>query len=339
MIGLPRDWRRWMLAGAALALALTLLHPRWPGQRPVFTQLWIVDITRSMNVTDYRHDGATWSRLNYVKQTLVEILGRLPCGSRIGLGVFTDRRTALLFEPFEVCAGYAPLRRAIEELDWRMAWAADSRIAEGLHSALELTSVVSDARLAFFTDGQEAPPINPRYAPLLDAYVGRVRGWVVGVGDLIPAAIPKFDERGTPQGFYRAEEVPHRATFGLPVAPDAVEGSFHDRNAPFGGAWVLGQEHLSALREDYLRDLARRAGLGYHRLQNADQLAIQLTDPAATTPTAAVLDLRAVPATVALLMLLAVYAVPPACSWWQRRPMHRAALPSSLTITRNPHAP
>lgn len=307
------DWRLWALAAAVLALTVTLLEPVQEARRPVYRYLWVVDITRSMNVADYADQanaGQPVSRLEFVKRSLIAALERLPCGSEVGLGLFTDRRSALLFEPIEVCTGYGPIRAAIGAIDWRMAWAADSRIAEGLYSAAALAEAVPGVRLVFFTDGHEAPPPNPRYLPDLARWRGKVSGLVVGVGGTTPMPIPKFDERGVQQGHYGAEEVPHRSTFGIPVAPEAVEGSFHERNAPFGGAWVLGEEHLSSLREPHLVGLSQASGLDYHRLRDAGGLIARLRDPAHATLIPVLVDLRPIPATLALSALATVYLLP-----------------------------
>ena len=68
---------------------------------------------------------------------------------------------------------------------------------------------------------------------------------------------------------------------------------------------VAGSEHLSALREGYLRLLAQETGLGYLRLQEADGLARALTAPALSHPVPARADLRWWLAALALAALLA----------------------------------
>ena len=40
-----------------------------------------------------------------------------------------------------------------------------------------------------------------------------------------------------------------------------------------------GREHLSALREPYLRDLAQRVGFSYARLSNLDAMSEAMRDP------------------------------------------------------------
>jgi mxaL protein len=295
--------------GAALLLTLLaclpLTHKR---SEPVFSYIAVVDITRSMNVEDYRAGGRTVSRLEFVRQALHWLVGELPCGSRLGLGVFTERHSALLFEPIETCRGYPAIAAALEKLDWRMAWAADSRIAAGLLDTLQNLGSY-DANLLFITDGQEAPPINRRYRASFESVRGRMKGVIVGAGGLTPMPIPKFDERGLRVGFVAPDEVPHRSTFGLSeLPPEAIEG-YHARNAPFGSQEAVGTEHLSALREEYLKQLASEGGLAYHRLETAKGLLHALARPEFARPVEVAVDARGLPAVVALAALAAAYLV------------------------------
>ncbi len=265
------DWRAGLLLAAAGLLAVVMLKPYGWRERPGYPLVAVVDITRSMNTRDLRLQRTAVDRLSYVKDRLQSLLRQLPCGSRLGIGVFTERRSTLLTMPLEVCGHFHALQAVIDHLDWRMAWAADSRIAKGLRDAMTLMRrpELRGHALLFFTDGHEAPPVNPRYRPDFKALRGKVTGMVVGVGGTALTPIPKFDETGRPQGFYRPEDVPHRSTFGLPARPATDVPGYHPRNAPFGGEYVLGQEHLSSLRAAYLQTLAREAGLVYHTLTDA----------------------------------------------------------------------
>jgi mxaL protein len=304
--GVHKDYRIWCLVLALAAMLALFAHPRERQKRPVYHLTFIVDITRSMNAQDYQLDDSPVSRLQYVKQTLRELLPKLPCQSKVGLGVFTERRSALMFEPIEVCSGFAELDAAIAELDWRMAWAADSRIAGGLLSALEILQN-GDSKVVFVTDGQEAPPVNPRYRSDFSAVKGKLDGMILGVGGLQPVPIPKFNAKGEPAGFYSAEDVPHRSSFGESnLNPEKIEG-YDARNAPFGREAATGSEHLASLREPYLQQLASEAGLRYHRLADTDALneALQTPDFAVQKPVDA--DVRWKAAVAALALLLPIY--------------------------------
>lgn len=247
------------LAAALLAL-LAALGPGIPRQVPLIDTLVVVDITRSMNVRDM--DGR--SRLDFAKDRLRDWIAARPCGTRIGLALFTERRSLTLFEPLEICEDFAAISRTIEGLDWRMAWEGDSLISRGLDHALARARDVGVA-LVFVTDGQEAPPL-PYGGPA--EFRGESPGGVIlGVGGDEPAPIPKFDDLGREVGFYEPTDVQHApARIGAPP-PDASERpGFHPRNNPYGESDLEGNEHLSALRADYLRDLAGGRGLGFARL-------------------------------------------------------------------------
>ena len=89
---------------------------------------------------------------------LRRMVADLPCGSRVALALFTERRPFLLFTPVEVCADFAPLDGALAAIDWRMAWEGDSRVAAGLYRAVEMAAGLG-TDLLFVTDGQETPPL------------------------------------------------------------------------------------------------------------------------------------------------------------------------------------
>jgi mxaL protein len=109
--------------GAALALLLaTFIIPPVVVRRPVFTVIAVLDITGSMNARDQSLNGALVSRIEMEKAALQSLLTALPCGSRLGVGIFVEERPFLLFAPAEVCANDAPLRTSIAGIDWRMGW-------------------------------------------------------------------------------------------------------------------------------------------------------------------------------------------------------------------------
>lgn len=301
-----KDYRFWCMAAASVALVVLFMHPSEQRKSPVYNLTFIIDITRSMNVEDYQADGQAVSRLEFVKQSLRGLLLKLPCESKVGLGVFTERRSTVLFEPVEVCSGFAEIDAAISGLDWRMAWAADSRIAKGLLNTLEMRRD-SGSRLVFMTDGQEAPPVNPRYRSDFSGVKDSLKGLLIGVGGIEPAPIPKYNSRGEREGFYTADDVPHRSTFGLSnLKTEEIEG-YNARNAPFGSEATAGNEHMSYLHEAYLQQLSAEAGLYYHRLTGSQTLleALQAADLAEHKPVET--DIRWRAALAALFLLLAVF--------------------------------
>lgn len=290
---------------SALAAALAAAAMIGPGlQRPhhLTDALLVVDITRSMNARDM----GGMSRLDFARQGLVDWIATRPCGSRIGLAFFTERRSLTLFEPIEICADFASIKGALESLDWRMAWEGDSMIQKGLDHALRRAEGLGGS-LIFVTDGQEAPPLP---------YSGSARfagnspgGLILGVGGDQPAPIPKFDDLGRETGFYETGDVQHApARFGAPP-PDASERpGWHPRNNPYGEADLEGSEHLSSLRADYLSSLAADRGLGFLRLSDgpaAVDLALASHAPGKTIT--ATRSLSPILASAALVLLLTLW--------------------------------
>jgi mxaL protein len=282
------------------------LYPNQQQKGPVYKLMFVVDITRSMNAEDYQLNGKQVSRLEFVKHSLRELVGHLPCQSQLGLGVFTERRTSILFEPVEVCSGYAELDKTIAALDWRMAWAADSRIASGLLNMLQMEAN-KDITVVFVSDGQEAPPVNPRYRVDFSALKGKLKGLIVGVGGLQPVPIPKFDNKGLRIGVYGPDDVPHRSNFGeSDLNPEKIEG-YDARNAPFGKHAAVGNEHQSALQESYLQQLAAETGLNYHRLQSSELLSSNIQQSEFGSPINVNADIREYYVSLVLLLLLAMF--------------------------------
>lgn len=270
-----KDYRFWSLAFALAAMLCSFIYPAKMEPQPTYELIVIVDITRSMNAEDYALDEKVVSRIEYVKHTLRELVLQLPCESKLGLGVFTDRRSTLLFDPIEVCTGHSELDAVIKALDWRMAWAADSRIASGFFSTLAMLKDRKETIL-FMTDGHEAPPVNPRYRTDFSSVKNKLKGFVIGVGGIQLVPIPKYNQRGERQGFYTAEDVPHRSSFGeADLNPEKIEG-YDARNAPFGSAEVKGTEHLSALNESYLLQLSLETGFEYLRLTEPQTILAKL---------------------------------------------------------------
>ena len=315
-----RQRDRWLLAAAALALGGCFLNPGWTLQRPLFEHVIVLDVTQSMNVTDRQLDGKPVSRLAFAKQALRQSLLSLPCGSKVGWAIFTEYRSFLLMAPIEVCANLSELRSTLAQIDGRMAWSGNSEIAKGVHSAIGIArQLPGTPSLVFVTDGQEAPPLNPHYRPAFDDKPGEVPGLIVGVGDLLPSPIPKTDPEGRPLGFWRADEVmqtdPRSQGRGGSVAGEAMVDDRLGTAAPPLGA-MPGSEHLSSLREAYLRLLAQEQGLAFLHLQSAQGLATALTSPALARPVPVRADARVALAGLALCLLLARHAA--ALSRWGR---------------------
>ena len=303
---------RWLLAGAACALAACLLRPGWPVERARFDHVIVLDITQSMDVQDVSLDGKPVSRLAYAKHALRGALLQLPCGSKVGWAVFTEHRSFLLFEPVEVCANLTELRSTLAHVNGRMAWAGNSEIAKGLHSGIDLARrLPGSPSLVFVTDGQESPPLSAGHRPQFDDKPGDVRGVIVGVGDVRPSPIPKSDPSGRPLGFWQADEVAQADLYsvgrGGSVSGESMTDDVTVPVQPALGA-TPGSEHLSAMREPYLRLLGSERGMAFARLTSPEALAVALMSPALAKPTLVRADARVALACLALGLLLARYA-------------------------------
>jgi mxaL protein len=258
-----------------LLLTVILFRPYLHLPNRVYDWYFVVDITQSMNVPDYQVAGKSVSRLQMAKQSIRKTLSALPCGSQVALGMFTERNVVNVVEPVEVCAHFAALDQTVASMDWRMAWAADSFIAHGLFNALEQAPKLGkQMRVMFFTDGQQAPPANPKYMPGFAGKAGEVQGYLVGMGTPTPGKIPKLDERNAVAGYWEQEEVQRFGNFGMAetLSVLAMEQGQHDRNAGHGpGNSLLENAHLSALDAQNLQRLANTTGLHFVRLDHAGQ--------------------------------------------------------------------
>jgi len=268
-----------------LLVALFLPTFQWP--RDVQTWLVYIDITQSMNVEDYELDGAPISRLAFARQAVRSAIRDLPCGSRIGLGAFADYRTLLLLAPIEVCGNYNDLLVSLNYIDGRMRWRNASEIAKGVSWAIRGAREIGEgANVVFLTDGQEAPPLRPSVHPTFDdVKPGEIRGWLIGVGGDAPRPIPKTDRNGNALGYWSAEEVIQR--LGEPADAKAIPN----------------REHLSSLREPYLKAIAQQVGFEYARLSKASSIDEAMRDARFSSRKPVPTDLYWMPAAVALLIL------------------------------------
>ncbi len=287
-------------------MLMIFIKPHSIKLNPTYNFTFIVDITRSMNAKDYQLKNEAVSRLQFIKQALNKVVLKLPCESKVGLGIFTERKSTLLFEPIEVCSSYAEIENVIDMIDWRMVWAADSRISKGLASTMTQLQN-SGSHIIFLTDGQEAPPVNPRYKTDFSDLKGKLKGLLVGVGGLHNVPIPKYNNQGQQQGFYKQGDVPHRSTFGMaPTSSVPVEG-YNARNAPFGSAKVSGDQHLTHLYEPYLQQLSHEVGWSYHRLEMSEHLNSVLQTPEFAKQQKGLSDNRTYFAVFSLILLAVIY--------------------------------
>lgn len=265
-----------------LLLYCVLMQPR-DMQRPAYRFQVTFDISQSMHVSDRAVRDKRVSRLAFAQESAAQLLRQLPCGSSVGWSIFTGRRVLSLTVPVEVCQHYEGLLKALEMIDGQMRWADASGIGKGLHQSIRAVHEMNDnTRVVFMTDGHEAPPLRAgsRGMPKSDDYP--VSGVIVGIGGSVPARIPKLDERGRVSGYWSAEEVVQRSD---DISPNS-------------------REELSSRRDVHLSKLSRLSGLYYVAPDSPQQLVTELLAARHALPQRVAVDLRWLPALLALLLLL-----------------------------------
>jgi mxaL protein len=278
---LAQDRALWLrLAALSLLLVTFALRPV-SMMRPIYDAVVVMDITGSMNVRDERLDGAVATRLAMEKAATRALLAALPCGSRLALAIFVETRPMLLLEPVEVCDNFSVLDAEIAAIDWKMGWDSESHVAAALAAAMRMAAPLN-ADLIFMTDGQEEPPLAWFAPPDFARLPGLTHGLVVGVGGYAFSPIPRFDRQGREIGVWRPGDVPLET-----------------------GGLFRGREHLSAVDEPHLRDLAQRTGLAYLHLEDTQALLPALARVVPRRERPSTLDVRFLPASLALVLLAA----------------------------------
>lgn len=305
-----KDLRFWLLAAAFAAVVAALVMPRITLERDIYDVLAVIDITSSMNTRDVNVAGTAESRLDATKAALHQVLSGLPCQSRMGLAIFTERQTFLLLDPVEVCRDFAALEQSISELNWRMAWEGNSYVAKGLFDAIEKAGSL-DAGLIFFSDGHEAPPLPFSGIPPFVGEPGAVGGLIVGVGGSQMTPLTRYDDEGREAGTYGAQDLPQENRAGPPPPDAESRPGYHPKWAPFGNEVVNNNEHMAFLREPHLQKLSQITGLSYVHLSPGQTLVPALERAVKPRTVSVASDVRHYPAGLALLILAVLYGLLP----------------------------
>jgi len=273
---------------ALLFLLTAIFLPLFNTPRTTYNYLIIFDITQSMNVEDYDLNNTPMSRLTFARAAVRRALGELPCGSKVGWGIFAEYRTLVLLAPIEVCENYNDLLASLDRIDGRMRWGNASEISKGVFWALRgARDIGGHPRVLFLTDGQEAPPVEGAGLPMFDDIKrGDITGSLIGIGGYAPRPIPRTDADGRPMGFWHADEVVQR---------DTSTGA------------TPSHEHLSEVREPYLKQLAHQAGLEYQHLDNFDSIRAAMLRPSFAEKRPAPTDFASLAAAAALVALVAEF--------------------------------
>lgn len=242
---------------ALLLLVAAIARPHIVLKHNIYSYFLVVDITQSMNAADMQLKGENVSRLDYAKQMLRETVSSIPCGTKVGIGMFSGVNVVALYQPIDACKNFSSIQDTIDHIQWRSAWTADSRVREGLlASAQVITNFTEPAQLVLFTDGEEAPKLHAFNTRDLSTFQSG-DGWlIVGIGSEQGAPIPKYDGQNQKIGYWSHES--------MQLAPGA---------APIAAAGILQRKsdlaespqdrYVSKLAEEYLKNTAKEIGAHY----------------------------------------------------------------------------
>ena len=290
-----------LLGIALMLLVIALFKPAVPIKRDIYSYIFVVDISQSMNVIDKTLNGKPASRMAYTKDMLSRIVSSLPCGSNVSIGLFAGSSVAALYTPIEVCANFAPIQDTIAHLDWRYAWSGNSRIRTSMTVlARLLRSFPESAQVVYFTDGEEAPRLHAFNTENLTNFQGG-NGWMlVGIGSDKGTPIPKLDDKNQLIGYWSSESFAMQP--GIAQISEANVGVRDDNVAS-----AEGDRYMSKLDEEYLKSLSKEINGTYVRGDSLlDVLSAMKTQKPARRDTAA-FDLNWILASIAGLLFIAAY--------------------------------
>lgn len=290
------------LLGAALILLLiALLKPTIPVKRNIYSYMLVADISQSMNVVDMQLNGKPVSRMQYQQYLLHRIIGEMPCGTQVSIGLFAGVSVAALYTPIEVCQNFAAIEDTIDHLDWRNGWSGNSRVRESMVTMAKLIrSFPETSQVVYFSDGEETPKLHIFNTRDLTGFLGGKDWLLVGIGSDKGTAIPKLNEKNQLIGYWSAESfamqpgVAQIAQENIGAREDSVASEVSDR-------------YMSRLDEKYLISLAKEISANYvngSSLQNV--LAAMKKQPPARRDKAD-FELKWIIAGLAGLLFLAAY--------------------------------
>ena len=236
---------------AVLFLLLAILNPSVPITKNIYNYIFIVDISQSMNTPDMSLDAKKLSRIEYSKKTLQRLVERLPCKTKVSIGMFAGVSVASTYTPIEVCDNFSSINNTIDHLDWRSTWSGNSRLRESMVTLAKLIrSFPESAQVVFFTDGEEAPRLHTFNTRDLSQFQGGQDWLFVGIGSDEGTAIPKFDSNNQLIGYWSND------SFALqPGIAQISESNLGTRDNKVASG--VSDRYLSKLDEDYLKLLAQ----------------------------------------------------------------------------------
>ena len=246
-----------LLTAALILLIAALLKPTVPIKREIYSYLLVADISQSMNVMDESINGKPVTRMQYQQHLLHRIIGEMPCGTQVGIGLFAGVSVAALYTPIEVCENFAAIEDTIDHLDWRTGWSGNSRIRESMATLAKLIrSFPEVAQVVYFTDGEETPALHAFNTRDLTGFQGGKDWLFVGIGSDKGTAIPKLDENNQVIGYWSNE------SFAMqPGIAQISESNIGTRNDSVAGG--TSDRFLSKLDEKYLQGMTKEINAKY----------------------------------------------------------------------------
>ncbi len=243
-----------LLGSALLLLFVALLKPTVPVKHDIFTYMLVADISQSMNTPDITVGDKQIARIEHTRKLMHEVVSSLPCGTKVGLGLFAGVSTAALYHPIEVCENFHAINDTIDHLEWRTAWSGNSRIRENLYSiSRTIRGFPEAAQVVLFTDGEEAPKLHTFNTKDITG-VQDAEDWLfVGIGSHEGAAIPKLSEDNQVIGYWSNESfalqpgIAQISESNIGTRDDSIANSEQDR-------------YISKLDEAYLKEISEKIG-------------------------------------------------------------------------------
>lgn len=290
-----------LLGAAFILLVIALFKPTVPIKRNIYSYIFVVDITQSMNVLDKTLNGQPASRLNYTQELLHRLISSLPCGTNVSIGLFAGVSVAALYTPIEVCANYAPIQDTIDHLDWRYAWSGNSRIRTSMTGlARLLRSFPEPAQVVYFTDGEEAPRLHAFNTENLENFQGGNSWLLVGIGSDKGTPIPKLDDKNQLIGYWSGENFALQP--GIAQISEANIGVRDDNVAV-----AAGDRYLSKLDEEYLKKLSKEVNGIYVRGDSLQDVLSAMKEQKPARRDTAAFDLNWILASIAGLLFITAY--------------------------------
>lgn len=246
-----------LLTLALILLLIALFKPTVPIKRDIYSYLLVADISQSMNVVDESINGKAVTRMQYQQYLMHRIIGEMPCGTQVGIGLFAGVSVAALYTPIEVCENFAAIEDTIDHLDWRTGWSGNSRIRESLATLARLIrSFPETAQVVYFTDGEETPALHAFNTRDLTDFQGGKDWLFVGIGSEKGTAIPKLDEKNQVIGYWASE------SFAMqPGIAQISESNLGTRNDSVANG--TNDRFLSKLDEKYLQSVTKEINATY----------------------------------------------------------------------------